>query len=663
MRRLRRWGGGLTFVVAAGLACDGTRRGRVPSVFWGWWRDAFLGNEGAGGWVDKLQGNRELNASGMRKYVGAVSARREAGEVRRDRTGGMVDGAVVGQTGEASAAGEAAIAPAAGDVDRLAEVGREGRWRARVRVGWRWVRVWAGPAAVVGVYLWVALHFFPNHRYQVNPDGIGYLSVAGKYLRGDFADAVNAYWSPLYSWLLVPLLAVGVEGLTATKVLGMLTGGATLAAMWWVLRRSGCPRDVSTLACAAAVPGVVWAAYCVITPDLLVACVLLYYLASFCHPAQATRPMAAVRLGLLAGLAYLAKAYALPFVLGHFAVVRGVELIRGGGPGMRRRLLVHSVLTLVSMAVVVGLWSSVLTAKFGYFTTGSTGRYNLLINAPNSPGQVMHWAGLVPPPDEHAISLWDDVTDQVHRMPDWDPLATAADRAYLWGKVQGNFWKTLEVMERQTAWLYALLVVVLLTAGTRADLRPRWPGFILAAALVLYPVGYFVLHVEERFLVILPLLVLMGAAYAIARAGARGLMNGWWRRDIAVAVVGLTFLWHPLEMLGKQRNSAEGLMRQAEALREVLPAGAKVASAGNWAASLYLSYFLDLRYHGETRGDRGRLLAQAAEQEVEYLLIWRHPDRALGRAEWERVGDEASKRVAIYRRVAAATMPGAEVAR
>jgi len=39
-------------------------------------------------------------------------------------------------------------------------------------------------------------------RYEMDTDGISYLDMGDAYLRGDWQMAVNAYWSPLYSWLL-----------------------------------------------------------------------------------------------------------------------------------------------------------------------------------------------------------------------------------------------------------------------------------------------------------------------------------------------------------------------------------------------------------------------------------------------------------------------------
>jgi hypothetical protein len=39
-------------------------------------------------------------------------------------------------------------------------------------------------------------------RFTMNPDGISYLDMGDAYWRGDWHVAINAYWSPLYSWIL-----------------------------------------------------------------------------------------------------------------------------------------------------------------------------------------------------------------------------------------------------------------------------------------------------------------------------------------------------------------------------------------------------------------------------------------------------------------------------
>jgi 4-amino-4-deoxy-L-arabinose transferase-like glycosyltransferase len=45
-------------------------------------------------------------------------------------------------------------------------------------------------------------------RFWISPDGNNYLDVASAYLRGDWSHAVNAYWSPIFSWLLALCLRI-----------------------------------------------------------------------------------------------------------------------------------------------------------------------------------------------------------------------------------------------------------------------------------------------------------------------------------------------------------------------------------------------------------------------------------------------------------------------
>src|SRR5437867_7566358 len=55
--------------------------------------------------------------------------------------------------------------------------------------------VWSTCAIGGGIQAW-------HSRYWMNPDGISYLDLADSYAHGSWATALNAYWSPLYSWLL-----------------------------------------------------------------------------------------------------------------------------------------------------------------------------------------------------------------------------------------------------------------------------------------------------------------------------------------------------------------------------------------------------------------------------------------------------------------------------
>jgi hypothetical protein len=53
-----------------------------------------------------------------------------------------------------------------------------------------------------------ALHAWVPRHDAVIGDAISYLDIADAYLRGDWSKAINAYWSPFYSWLLALALLV-----------------------------------------------------------------------------------------------------------------------------------------------------------------------------------------------------------------------------------------------------------------------------------------------------------------------------------------------------------------------------------------------------------------------------------------------------------------------
>ena len=107
---------------------------------------------------------------------------------------------------------------------------------------------------VLIVYLILGASLLGYYRYQINPDGISYISVAQKYLAGDWRGAVNGYWGPLLSWLLMPFLYLGIEPLLATKVLSLPIGAMTIVGLRWLSYRFEMTEAIRTVVLLAAVP-------------------------------------------------------------------------------------------------------------------------------------------------------------------------------------------------------------------------------------------------------------------------------------------------------------------------------------------------------------------------------------------------------------------------
>jgi hypothetical protein len=93
-------------------------------------------------------------------------------------------------------------------------------------------------------YTALGLGLLAAYQFQINPDGIAYLDIAEKYARGDVWGAVNAYWSPLISWLTAVLRLLGLPPQVAIKLVllmgGWMSGRRCGVGFWWrlgILRR------------------------------------------------------------------------------------------------------------------------------------------------------------------------------------------------------------------------------------------------------------------------------------------------------------------------------------------------------------------------------------------------------------------------------------------
>src|SRR5207244_8669638 len=155
-----------------------------------------------------------------------------------------------------------------------------------------------------------------------------------------------------------------------------------------------------------------------VTPDLLLVCFLLFYLRAMFQSAAESRTRTAVVAGLLGGLAYLAKAYALPFVVAHFTLVHAVRWMSAHRRGSRRLLAKRFVAGMATLLAVALPWITTISLKYGHLTASTAGSYSWHLVGPLVGGRhPVHTDGLIPPPDGRASSIWDDPS--ALRFPPW----------------------------------------------------------------------------------------------------------------------------------------------------------------------------------------------------------------------------------------------------
>ncbi|MFQ3581454.1 MAG: hypothetical protein SNJ67_11245 [Chloracidobacterium sp.] len=471
-------------------------------------------------------------------------------------------------------------------------------------------------------YAALGLSLLSVYQFQINPDGIAYLDIAEKYARGDFWGAINAYWSPLLSWLVVPWRWVGVPPQIAVKLVLLGSGGLALCGIWRLL--DDAPLVTRVMATAGAMPLTAYHALSVITPDLLVAAVLLWYLAWLVD--EWTDGWKLVWGGCLGVLSYVAKAFAFPFFVAHLLCGWRLAFARAT-PGYERfRSLA---ITLGTFGVLSSAWIVALYMKYGVWMIGSTGRYNYALAGPRMRFVHSMETSFFPPAEAGDTSAWTDPT----RLPikAWSPFESLEYAQY---QVAMTF-DRLRVMAFDHALDFspcALLLLIGLLVGLR--LSPLLHGErikIVVFGLVVYASGYALIYVEARHLLPIAYWLIVASVWLILAIGANWKHVTPRLQAVLVGLVMISFAWRPAQALvqGALGQDAglqvcQGLYRAAQALKVQLGVGGRIASNQEWHRSLYLTYFLGGRYYGVApEGASPEAVAEALNTyNVDYYFVW-----------------------------------------
>lgn len=505
------------------------------------------------------------------------------------------------------------------------------------------MRAWVPLGVVLFIYAAAAAAAWPLYRFQVNVDGISYISIARKYLNREWLDAVNGYWSPLFSWLLVVPLALKVPTLLAAKLVNLSLGAAALALVNAALMRLKVEARHRALLLLAAAVMVLQFAMTIITPDLLSATLVLKCLVILLGR-RYWRGRGAVLLGLAIGASYLAKSYNLPFMVGIVTLVHMMML------RFRRRRSVVVRQWFIAMAVaaaVSALWVMPISRKYGKLTIGTSGGQNQRLFGPTNPQWPPFTEGLIPPPNRTAISAWED--PGYFHLPAWSPLAGRHELKHQVWLIREN--------GKEIVWTIVLFSAVALPAGAVALWRMRrgrgWRLGVLVIAAACYPAGYVLVCVEERYLWPLALVLLVLSGAVASRVRRR------WRWP-AVALVALSFIGRPLWLAWQERAELRELERiavLADRWAGPLPRGAAVATDWNpdpqgrshWHDVLALSFHRGLRFFGETKPDAtpAEIAEDLRGHGIERFVIHRPPSELPFLAGWQRLSAPGSS-PAVY---------------
>lgn len=450
---------------------------------------------------------------------------------------------------------------------------------------------WIIAAAVLAVYVAATSYLILQCRDVMNVDAVAYLQIARHYAAGDFGLAINACWGPLFSWLLILPAYLGLDLALVSRIfqaiaaLGFAGGTAALGYRFGGVRAAW----VSGLAAAplglTIIPDL-------ITPDTLMACLITwYFVASFSLLEEKPGMGPAIAAGLLGGLAYLTKHYALPFVLGHLLITMMIRLWRYGRADARDVLRKQAVALVGVLLVIIGPWLALESIYAGKFTLGETGPYARAytygeLHSVTFPGHLLHH--LRP----GRLALNENRLEITRPIEGFPPVTTARGLADQLRLVKRHTLNTAIIL--RSADLLGLLtgLGLLMTACAFSVRLPDRVRYLWAnGSVALFVAGYFPFNIEARFL--WPAMgLLLAAGVAALSTVLQRLEVRYWARLFVCAILVLSF-WGNAVLVINSWDSDRGPGTFSKAIREAaseLPLEPPLFS-NHWSMAIAMAYW------------------------------------------------------------------------
>jgi hypothetical protein len=459
----------------------------------------------------------------------------------------------------------------------------------------------------------------PRFWYDFGPDFVSYTSIARHYGEGNWVDAVNTWWSPLYSWLLAAMLKFFPDPLLANKVLQFVFA----VAGWWVFRRLlffHLKKERSLFAeglLAATIPFWVYWGLRSDTPDLISAVLLLYFVSRVLRLHYQLTYTTALLTGVTGALAYLAKAYNFYILIFFSLALIVITLFRHSN---RRAVIQYATVTAASFLLLCFLWMAAMHGKNGQWQISGIGLHPVCEN---------EWVLMVKPHTE----VYDCAGLQLHagnRVSDWETPAvygTMNVKSYLFtnpgetlGKAALNTADYFQNFSSGYQWI--LLAILLLCCG--GMLKKWW--WLYGLFFGLYMGGYALFHLEARFFIItgaLQMLLIAVLLVNLAQHYAPGKIA--WLPVLAVA-----FLFARWPMQNLLRFDAGTTPRKiARFAQQHLPENKApqniIAAAGLFEEGLYYAFFTGNRFYGALQKSgtpwQGMLGKEIMDNDMQQILI------------------------------------------
>lgn len=430
-----------------------------------------------------------------------------------------------------------------------------------------------------------------NFQYSVNPDATSYFTIAREYAAGDIRGAINSYWGPLFSLLLVPSVWFHFNLIIAARILTTSIGVAILIVVYAFLRTKNVSKLIAIIStiCLAFVL-IPWSTFESITPDVLLAFLLLLLgiqlLRFFTLPSLGN----SIVLSVIGALLYTTKGFGfyLFITVIVFCGVYQFYLQRNRFLQVLKRYFLVTIFFIILVAPFV----IAISIKSGVPTINNAGDFNLRLSGPSQRGSYPNnYIGPLTPKNNLAISAWETPEVYTAAMQKWNIFHPKSNLLYYLNSVLlHNINTTIQAIYGFGPFVIIGLVILILGIFKKSRLQRNFVVF--AAITTIMTVAYCLVYSEQRYLIGLAIFSAIALALTLSHLFEKKHINKL--QLIAILILScIPLIFSLSQSIDISKDNGKFQYQLATSIRTKLPDKANIIS--NDFASYNVCYFADLR--------------------------------------------------------------------
>ncbi|BDQ02455.1 MAG: hypothetical protein KatS3mg036_0240 [Ignavibacterium sp.] len=463
-------------------------------------------------------------------------------------------------------------------------------------------------ASSIYLILWIVSSLFLIHG--INADSISYFSISKKYFDGNFSEAINAYWGPLFSWLIIPAFLIKIEPHIFARILFGIFSVALFFLVDKYLIRFELNKNIRSLGIYFFVLPALFFSFYRLTPDYLLLIITLAYVYVVSDKNYWEKKNQVIISSILGAIMFLTKSYGLIFFIVYQTIL--VLMEHYSSKRISRNILLNYFLSLVVLSIFISPWIFLLSNKYGAFTVSTSGAINIRIVNPEL--NFKHppiESGFAEPSDQYSISAWDD--PDLEAYPEWNPLSFSNIKYFLTNTAK-NVLKLIIFILAFSPLLSSLIIFI-----RKKEIENKILVKILFAGII-YGLGYTTIYVENRYIWPSCVLITIIGVFILNSFYEKIFTNSLKSAVISFLII-ISFIPFFIYGITQQLPNTKAYY-QAKSLKNNLEISGNIASTNYWDHGLALSYFLNSKFYGTEKLplNKPELLEKAKKMGINYIF-------------------------------------------